>query len=67
MINNKQALLWFLCGASAFHAITHVFYWASGALPLDFKLFVVDNTLNNIELWGSVLLAVVFGYFAKKS
>ena len=65
MVNNQKSFWWFLSGAAAFHALTHIFYWASGSIPLDFKLFVVTPTLNQIELWFSIILAALFAYIAK--
>ena len=62
----SKALLWFFAGAAAFHAFTHVFYWGAGAIPIDFKLFMVTPVLNQIELWGSVILAVLFIHLGKK-
>ena len=61
-----EAAYWFLAGASAFHALTHLFFWASGALPIDFKIFTVGNALNQVELWGSIALAILFMLLANR-
>ena len=60
----KNAALWFLAGGATLHGLTHLFYWMVGALPLDFKLFVVTPFLNQVELWVSLALAVVFIFLA---
>jgi hypothetical protein len=65
-MERTEAIYWFLAGASAFHAFTHIFYWASGVLPLDVKWFTVTSSLNQIELWVSVALAILFITLAKR-
>lgn len=62
----SKTVWWILTGAALFHAVTHVFYWISGAVPIDFKWFVVTPTLNQIELWGSVVLGGIFAYLGRK-
>jgi len=62
----KSAVFWFLAGAAVWHSLTHVFYLVVGALPLDFKLFAVTPFLNQIEIWGSLILAVLFIYSARR-
>ena len=62
----RPSAWWFLSGAAAFHALTHAYYWVSGSIPLDLGWFTLTSGLNQIELWGSALLAVVFGHMGKR-
>lgn len=55
-MNRLKEVAKFLCGAEAFHAFIHTYFWLSGTTVHVFDWFTETPT---VHMWGAIVNAVV--------
>lgn len=54
-MNRLKEIAKFVCGAEAFHAFTHTYFWLSGA---TLHVFGFTET-PTVHMWGAIVNAVI--------
>ena len=63
MTNRKKEIAKFVCGAEAFHAVVHTYFWLSGT---TLTVFGITQTpaVNMTGAFVNALIALVLGIYA---
>lgn len=63
MTNRKKEIAKFFCGAEAFHAILHTYFWFSGKTIKAFGLRETPS-MHQVGAVGNAIAAVALGIYA---
>lgn len=62
----KKEIAKFLCGLTAWEAVSHFSLWANGALPITLFGFTINETINTIQIIVSLVVSCLLGYYGWK-
>lgn len=62
----KKEIAKFLCGLTAWEAVSHLSLWLSDELPINLYGFRINQTMNTIEIIVFAIVSCLLGYYAWK-
>jgi hypothetical protein len=62
----KKEIAKFLCGLTAWEAVSHFSLWANGVLPITLFGFTINETINTIQIIVFVIVSCLLGYYGWK-